>query len=71
MNQTVMPDRRGARVPADATATQLLDAQLGAAQRQLAQARERLIASRRRVVALEEAVENWTHFARAVRTPVA
>ena len=71
MNQTVLSDRRGTRIPVDATAAELVDAQLGAAQRQLALARERLIASRRRVVALEEAVENWTQFARAVRAPIA
>ena len=65
MSQTALSDRRGLRVPASATATELVDAQLGAAQRQLALARERLIASRRRVVALEEAVSNWTEFSRA------
>jgi len=65
MSQTVLSDRRGLRVPADASPTELVDAQLGAAQRQLALARERLIAARRRVVALEEAVANWTEFARA------
>ena len=54
MSQTVLSDRRGLRVPADASPTELVDAQLGAAQRQLALARERLIAARRRVVALEE-----------------
>jgi len=70
MEQTTLTDRRGMRVPSDATAAELVDAQLGAAQRQLALARERLIASRRRVVALEDAVENWAHFAREVRTPV-
>src|SRR4051812_30466121 len=70
MNQTAVSDRRALRVPADATAQELVDAQLGAAQRQLALARERLIAARRRVVALEEAVENWAHFSREVRTPV-
>jgi hypothetical protein len=67
MNQTVLSDRRTTRVPADATAEELVDAQLGAAQRQLALARERLIAARRRVVALEEAVENWADFARSAR----
>ena len=65
MSQTVISDRRGLRVPADATATELVEAQRGAAQRQLALARERLIAARRRVVALEDAVANWTEFARA------
>jgi hypothetical protein len=70
MNQTALSDRRGMRVPVDATAAELVDAQLGAAQRQLAVARERLIASRRRVVALEDAVQNWAQFARDVRTPV-
>ena len=68
MSQTVLSDRRGLRVPADASPTELVDAQLGAAQRQLALARERLIAARRRVVALEEAVANWTEFARAATT---
>jgi hypothetical protein len=64
MTQILQSDRRGLRVPADATPVELVDAQLGAAQRQLALARERLIAARRRVVALEEAVANWTDFAR-------
>jgi hypothetical protein len=64
MNQTVLSDRRGLRVPANATPTELIESQLGAAQRQLALARERLIAARRRVVALEEVVANWTEFAR-------
>jgi hypothetical protein len=67
MSQSVLSDRRSTRVPADATPTELVDANLGAAERQLAIARERLIASRRRVVALEEAVENWKDFARAAR----
>ena len=64
MNETLLTDRRAMRVPADATPVELVDAHLGAAQRQLALARERLIAARRRVVALEEAVANWTEFAR-------
>jgi hypothetical protein len=68
MSQTVLSDRRGLRVPTDATASELVDAHLGAAQRQLALARERLIAARRRVVALEEGVANWTEFARAAAT---
>lgn len=68
MNQIVLSDRRGLRVSPDATAEELVDAQLGAAQRQLALARERLIAARRRVVALEEAVANWTEFARDARS---
>jgi hypothetical protein len=67
MNQTVLSDRRTTRVPAEASPEELVDSQLGAAQRQLALARERLIAARRRVVALEEAVANWTDFARSAR----
>jgi hypothetical protein len=65
MNSTALPDRRCLRVSPDATPEELVDAQLGSAQRQLALARERLIAARRRVVALEEAVANWTEFSRA------
>jgi hypothetical protein len=68
MNQIVLSDRRGLRVAPDATPEELVDAHLGAAQRQLALARERLIAARRRVVALEDAVANWTEFARDART---
>ena len=68
MNQTLLSDRRGMRVAPDATPEDLVDAHLGAAERQLALAREHLIAARRRVVALEEAVANWTEFARAART---
>ena len=67
MNQTLLSDRRGLRVPADATPGELVEAQLGAAQRQLVLARERLIAARRRVVALEDAVANWTEFAGAAK----
>jgi hypothetical protein len=62
MSQSLLSDRRGTRVPVDASAAQIVDAQLSAAQRQLALARERLIAARRRVVALEEAVANWADF---------
>lgn len=68
MSQSLLSDRRSLRTPADATAAELVDAQLGAAQRQLALARERLIAARRRVVALEEAVANWAEFARDARS---
>ena len=68
MNQTLLPERRHLRVPADATPEELVDAQLGAAQQQLAIARDRLIAARRRVVALEEAVANWAEFARSAKS---
>jgi hypothetical protein len=68
MSQSLLSDRRGLRVSSDATPGELVDAQLGAAQRQLAMARERLIAARRRVVALEEAVANWADFSRTVRS---
>jgi hypothetical protein len=65
MNQTLLPERRRLRVPTAATPEQLVDAHLGAAQRQLAIARDHLIAARRRVVALEEAVANWAEFAQS------
>ena len=67
MSNVDISDRRELRVHPDATPTELVDAHLGAAQRQLVLARERLIAARRRVTALEEAVANWTEFARAAQ----
>ncbi len=57
-------DRRTFRSPANLTPRELVEAQLRAAQCQLAQARESLIAARRRVVQLEDAVTNWTEFSR-------
>ena len=64
MNDVMVTDRRTSRFPTNATDSQLVDANLRAAERQLAEARERLIAARRRVVALEEAVANWAEFSR-------
>ncbi len=64
MSDVMVSDRRTSRFPVNASGTQLVDANLRAAERQLAEARERLIAARRRVVALEEAVANWAEFSR-------
>lgn len=69
---STVTDRRTSRYPADLTPRELVEAQLRAAQCQLAQARESLIAARRRVVQLEDAVANWTEFSRlAAVTPPA
>ena len=67
---STVTDRRTSRYPANLTPRELVEAQLRAAQCQLAQARESLIAARRRVVQLEDAVSNWTEFSRmAAVTP--
>jgi hypothetical protein len=71
MSETSIKERRSLRTRGDLSPRELLDAQLRAAQCQLAMARESLIAARRRVVELEGAVANWTEFAHlaSVTTP--
>lgn len=60
MSDTLVTNRRHPAPPHDASALDLVGANMTAAQEQLTAARERLIASRRRVVQLEEAVGYWS-----------
>jgi hypothetical protein len=60
MNEIALTDRRAGR--GTATDLQLVQENRRVAEEQLAAARENLKAARRRVVALEDAVANWTEF---------